>query len=288
MELFKKGSLTARLDTESAQFDHSDSKTIKVLTVKTTGMGAYQKDVGYPKGSITTTWTPFELNQDRGVQFMLDNVDNDEVLALTIGRAAQEFTDFHMIPELDAYRFMQYAKGAGKIVNGGLYGIDDPPGGSGGKILLMNIDRAATYMNEMNVPETGRILYVNQDLELTLRAALSRVWSNDFAVNTKIESYNGLQIVYVPSKRFNTLIKLNTGANNEWGYDVDDDSKEINFMLMYPRAVIQASKTAKAKFFTVEENQTADSALFQFRIFHDAFVIPELKDGVYVDVRDDS
>jgi len=183
---------------------------------------------------------------------------------------------------------MQYAKGAGKIVNGGLYGIEDPPSGSNGFSLLMNIDKAATYMNGLNVPETGRILYVNQDLELTLRSALNRMWSNDFAVNTKIESYNGLQIVYVPSKRFNTLIKLNSGASNQWGYTVDDDSKEINFMLMYPRAVIQANKTAKAKFFTADENQTADSALFQFRIFHDAFVIDELKDGVYVDVRDDS
>jgi len=285
LELFKRGSLTARLDTESMQYDHADAKTVKVLTVSTTGLGNYVKDQGYPQGAITTAWVPFELNQDRGAKFLLDRIDDDEVLGLTIGRAAQEFTDFQMVPELDAYRFSKYHSGAGKVVEATYNELTPDTNLGSFARLLMDIDQAATYMNGLDVPEQGRILFVNQNLEITLRGAVNRVWGSDFAVNTRIETYNGLQIVYVPNKRFQTLIELNSGENNQWGYKIDPASQDINFILMYPRAVIQASKTAKGKFINADENPNVDSHQFAFRIFHDAFVIEKLKDGVYASIK---
>ncbi|MCL2174577.1 MAG: hypothetical protein FWB73_00900 [Treponema sp.] len=271
LELFKKGSLTARLDSESMQYDNSDAKTVKVLTVETTGLGNYVKDQGYPQGAITTAWTPFELNQDRGAKFLLDRIDDDEVLGLTIGRAAQEFTDFQMVPELDAYRFAKYFDGAGKKLTANLNREN----------ILEAFDAAAVYLNSLDVPETSRILYVNQNLELATRAALNRVYANEGTINTRVTNYNGMEIIYVPNKRFQTLIELNSGANDQWGYKVDANSKSINFILMYTRAVVQASKTAKGKFISADENPNVDSHQFAFRIFHDAFVIDKLKDGVY-------
>jgi len=271
LELFKKGSLTARLDSESMQYDHSDAKTVKVLTVSTTGLGNYVKDQGYPQGAITTAWIPFELNQDRGAKFLLDRIDDDEVLGLTIGRAAQEFTDFQMVPELDAYRFAKYYDGAGKKVSADL----------NRETILEAFDQAAVHLNSLDVPESSRILYVNQNLELATRAALNRVYANEGTINTRVTNYNGMEIVYVPNKRFQTLIELNSGENNEWGYKIDPASKPINFILMYTRSVIQASKTAKGKFISADENPNVDSHQFAFRIFHDAYVIDKLKDGVY-------
>lgn len=271
LELFKKGSLTARLDSESMQYDNSDAKTVKVLTVSTTGLGNYVKDQGYPQGAITTAWIPFELNQDRGAKFLLDRIDDDEVLGLTIGRAAQEFTDFQMIPELDAYRFAKYYDGAGKKVSADL----------NRETILEAFDAAAVHLNSLDVPETSRILYVNQNLELATRAALNRVYANEGTINTRVTNYNGMEIVYVPNKRFQTLIELNSGANDQWGYKIDPASKSINFILMYTRAVVQASKTAKGKFISADENPNVDSHQFAFRIFHDAFVIDKIKDGVY-------
>jgi len=275
MELFNKGSLTARLDSQSAQFDHSDAKTIKVLSVSTTGLGNYEKDVGYPQGAITTSWTPFELAIDRGAKFLLDRIDDDEVLGLTIGRAAQEFTDFNMIPELDAFRFAKYYTGAGKQVSETLHSEN----------ILQAFDTAAVHLNSLDVPDASRILYVNQNLELAVRSALSRVYANEGVINTKITSYNGMEIVYVPSKRFQSLIELNTGENDQWGYKADANSRNINFILMYTRSVIQAAKTAKGKFVSADDNPNVDSHTFAFRIFHDAYVIEKLKDGVYASIE---
>jgi len=277
LELFKRGSLTARLDSESMQYDNTDGKTVKVLTVKTTGLGNYEKDSGYPQGAITAEWIPLELTVDRGAKFLLDRIDDDEVLGLTIGKAAQVFTDYEMIPELDAYRFAKYFDGAGKQETETL---------SGGAELLTAIDTAATYMNNLDVPQEGRILYVNQDLESLMRAGLNRQWSNDSAINTQIKSYNGLEILYVPKKRFKTLIELNSGEDNQWGFTTPAGAVDINFILMQPKSVVQASKTARGKFITADENQRVDSNEFQFRVYHDAFVIERLKDGVYASVRE--
>jgi hypothetical protein len=233
--------------------------------------------VGFPQGSIKTTWIPFELNVDRGVKFLLDRIDNDEVLGLEMGRAAQNFTDYQMIPELDAYRFAKYSEGAGKketkLFNG--TGAD----------LLNSIDEAATYMNGLDVPETGRILYVNQDLEIKFRSGVSRMWDNNNVINTRIESYNGLTVLFVPKKRFKTLIELNSGENNEFGFTTPEGAQDINFMIIYPQSVIQASKTAKGKFISADENQRVDSNEFQFRVYHDSYVIDKVKDGVYVSVK---
>jgi hypothetical protein len=285
LELFKRGSLTARLDSESMQYDNTDAKTVKVLTVKTTGLGNYEKDTGYPQGAITAEWVPLELTVDRGAKFLLDRVDDDEILGLTIGKAAQVFTDYEMIPEIDSYRFSRYFEGAGKVIEEPAFKpFGNADSGTGGG-LLYAIDAAATYMNNLDVPEAGRILYVNQDLELVLRNGLTRYWQNDFAINTRVDSYNGLQIVYVPSKRFKTMIELLPGENDRWGYTTPAEARDINFMLIYPKSVIQASKTARGKFISADENQKVDSHEFQFRIFHDAFVIEKLKDGVFCNVR---
>jgi hypothetical protein len=277
LELFNKGSLTARLDSASFQYDNTDAKIVKVLTVDTTGMGTYDRDTGYPKGSITATWIPFELNCDRGAKFLLDRIDDDEVLGLTIGAAAKNFTERHMIPELDAYRLSKYADGAGKQEDDTL----------SAETILDAIDRAAVYLNEKNVPDTGRILYVNQSLELHLRKALSRQWSNDAVINTRVTNYNGMEILYVPSSRFYSEVTLNSGAGDQWGYAKADAAVGVNFLLLYPQSVIQASKTARGKFITADDNPNLDSHEFHFRIFHDAKVIEPLKDGVYAHMAED-
>ena len=277
LELFKRGSLTARLDSESMKYDNTDARIVKLLTVETTGLGNYEKDVGYPQGAITAQWIPFELAVDRGAKFLLDRIDDDEVLGLTIGRAAQVFTDFEMIPELDAYRFAKYFDGAGRKVTETY---------STGTTLLTAIDAAATHMNNLDVPQEGRLLFVNQNLESLMRAALGRYWSNDYAINTQIKSYNELDLTFIPQKRFKTLIELNSGEDNHWGFTTPAGAKDINFIIIQPKCVVQASKTARGKFISADENQRVDSNEFQFRIYHDAFVIDRLKDGVYASAKE--
>ena len=53
-------------------------------------------------------------------------------------------------------------------------------------------------------------------------------------------------------------------------------------MMVYPPALVQAKKFMLPKVFRPEENQKMDAWLFQFRLYHDAFVYENKAKGVYV------
>ena len=90
-----------------------------------------------------------------------------------------------------------------------------------------------------------------------------------------------MPIIYVPKSRFYTKIQLNDGSSN-WGYTKAGDGKSINFMIVYPGAVLQFKKFALPKIFTPDENQEKDAWKFQFRLYHDAFVYENKAKGIYL------
>jgi hypothetical protein len=49
--------------------------------------------------------------------------------------------------------------------------------------------------------------------------------------------------------------------------------------------VLQATKLAAMKVFWPEENQTADAWLFQYRLYHDAFVYDNKVKGIYSHIK---
>lgn len=59
-------------------------------------------------------------------------------------------------------------------------------------------------------------------------------------------------------------------------------ASDINFMIIYPNAVLQAKKFALPKIFSPDVNQDKDAWKFQFRLYHDAFVYENKVKGVYL------
>ena len=272
MELYKKDSLTADIDTKAVQFDMTDANIVKILEMQTQGMGNYVRDTGYPTAAVNSVWRPYTLSQDRGIRFTLDRADSEETLGMQIGNIADNFTRMYMKPELDSYRFSKYAVNpkATEILNNN---------------IMDAIDTAAVYLNDKEVPDGERILFVNQNLELAMRKALPRQWGNEGEINTQVLKYNGMEVRFVPSSRFNTEVTLNPGTSNSFGYT--PGGVPINFILLDPKAVWQVTRFANAKFVTADENQNMDSHLFMFRIVHDCGILNNKTDGVYCSILDD-
>jgi hypothetical protein len=180
-----------------------------------------------------------------------------------------------MIPEVDSYRFSKFAGAAGTKITATLTKDN----------ILEAFDLAAVTMNNAEVPDDGsRLLFVNQALELEVRKALVRGgFTNEGAINTRIMSYNGMNLVFVPSNRFNTAITLNDGTGDVWGYTPGGDS--INFLLIDPKAVWVVTRAASGKFITAAENQKRDSNEFMFRICHDAGAINTREIGIYANTE---
>lgn len=270
--IYKSESVTEGMDAATL-LDFTGVNEVKVLKVTTTGLGDYSRENGYPKGDVTASWETMKLTEERGKEFSIDRMDNEETLGLAFGTVTGNFMREHVVPELDAFRFARYASAEG--ISKAQAAVLDK------NTILEAIDEAVRQMDEDEVPAQGRRLYINSDLKPILNSALNRLWGSDSTVNTVLSGYNDMPIIYVPKSRFYTKIQLNDGTSN-WGYTKAEDGKSINFMIVYPGAVLQVKKFALPKIFTPDENQEKDAWKFQFRLYHDAFVYENKAKGIYL------
>ena len=270
--IYKNGSVTAGMDAATKP-DFSGVNEVKVLKVSTTGLGDYSRATGYPKGDVTAAWETMKLTEERGKEITVDRMDDEETLGLVFGTVTGEFMRLHVIPELDAYRFAKYARAPG-FSTAAAAKLDKDT-------IIPAFDEAARQMDEDEVPQEGRVLYISSDLKPVLNSALTRMYGSDAAVNTTLNGYNGMTIKYVPKTRFYTGITLNDGSTN-WGYGKASSASDINFMVVYPPAILQVEKLALPKIFTPDENQDKDEWKFQFRLYHDAFVYENKAKGIYL------
>ena len=263
-EIYKNASLTAVLDA-TAQVDFTGTNTVKIMKINTTALGDYSKENGYPDGDVTVTWEALQLMNDRAKGFSIDRMDNEETLGQAFGGAMGNFMSAHVAPETDAYRFSAYAKRAGGKASGDL---------ADGEAVIKAVRAAITAMDEAEVPLEDRILFITptmfglvQDLDTTKsKEVFKRVSA----------------VVEVPQTRFNSDITLNSGADS-WGYAAS--GKDINFMVVSKSAIVQAKKFALPKIFDPDTNQEKDAWKFQFRLYHDAFVLDNKVNGIYVHTK---
>lgn len=270
--VYKNASVTAGMDAATRP-DFSGVNEVKVLKVSTTGLGDYSRANGYPKGDVTAAWETLKLTEERGKEITVDRMDDEETLGMVFGTVTGEFMRLHVVPELDAYRFAKYASAAGISTVDAVALTKDT--------IIPAFDEAVRQMDEDEVPQEGRVLYISSDLKPILNSALTRMYGSDAAVNTILNGYNGMAIKYVPKTRFYTGITLNDGSSN-WGYTKASGASDINFMVVYPPAILQVEKFALPKIFTPDENQDKDEWKFQFRLYHDAFVYENKAKGIYL------
>ncbi len=274
--IYKQKSVSALMDS-ATQADFTGANEIKVLKVVTSGLGDYSREDGYPTGDVTVSWETMTLTKERGKEISIDRMDNEEALGQAFGTVVNQFMSEYVVPELDAYRFAAYANKAGVSTATPVKLTEDT--------IMDAIDEASRKMDEDEVPEEGRLLFVSSDLKKTLGSAITRQWGSDTDVNNILAGYNGMKVIYVPKSRFYTKIKLGVGEA-DWGFGKADDAANINFMMVYPQSVLQVEKFALPKIFTPDENQQKDAWKFQYRMYHDAFVYDNKAKGVYVHTSD--
>ena len=272
-EVYKKQSITEGMDA-ATRADFSGTNEVKVLKIGTTGLGDYSREDGYPKGDVTASWETLQLTEERGKELSIDRMDDEETLGMVFGNLVNSFVRDHVAPELDAFRFAKYA---------GATGINTTAAAVLTKADILDaIDEAVRQLNADEVPEEGRVLYINSDLQPILNTALTRQWGSDSTVNTRLAGYNGLPIVYVNPSRFYTGITLKDGSADQWGFAPAEGATQINFMIIYREAILQVKKFALPKIFDPDVNQEKDAWKFQFRLYHDAFVYDNKAKGIYL------
>lgn len=269
-EVYKNASLTDALESQEVKFDNS--KTVKILKLQVPELGDYSRNSGFMIGDITAEWEAWTLNEDRGREFSVDAMDNEETLDMTFGKASSEFIRTKVVPEIDMYRFAKICQTANV---GGTYGSL-----STGSDVEAAIATAETALRNAEVPMEGLILYISPANYSKLKQTFAtRFTSKQDQLNRNFEEFDGMKVVVVPQSRFVTKLKKDGTTK---AYSKADDGKDLNFLIVHPSAVEAVAKHAKLRTWTPDENQDADAYKFQYRIYHDLFVYANKTAGVYV------
>lgn len=274
-EIYKRESLTARLDALTKPVNFAGANVVKVFKTDPIGLGTYSRVSGYPAGQVVGTWETLQLATERGRAFVIDRMDDEETLGMAFGTLASEFIRTEVAPELDAYRFSKYASTAS--INAAT------PATLTADTIIGALDAAKLELDKDEVPAEGRILYISDACLNMLEGKVSRFLANENNVDKRVMRYSGMDVVMVPQTRFYRGVTLNAGATvDAGGYaKTENTGKDINFMIIHPSAVLQVVKHDALKVFTPEENQTSDGWLIQYRIYHDAFVYDNKVNGIY-------
>ena len=274
-EIYKAGAKSSILDTAAERVRWDGAKKAYLFNTEMVGLAGYGRNTGFVPGDVNTGWEDYEITQDRGRSFMVDAMDNDETLGMAFGTLAGEFERTQVIPELDAYRFAKYA-GAAAVAQ---VKTETPTAAT----ILGLIDDATAALDDAEVPYEGRILFVNPTTYKFIKGGVTRmVMNREDDVNYNVEMFNDMQVITVPSGRFNTAVTINnsTTSAGAGGYTASGDA--INYMIVHPSAVLQVVKHQIPRIFSPEVNQEADAWKFDYRVYHDCWVKDQKTNGIYV------
>ena len=268
-EVYKEASLTADLESDPTLAQAgANTNEIVIPKLSMDGLGDYDRNSGYTKGDVSLTWETVKFNYERGRMFTVDVMDNEETQNVAFGRLAGEFIRTKVAPEGDAFRFATFA---------GTEGISKASGElADGVAVLAALTAGMSKMDEDEVPQEGRYLYITPTLKRLVEAVDTNKSREVLASFTKI--------VTVPQTRFYTAIDLKTGKDGEaaGGYAKAVAGKDINFMIVHKPAVLQFTKHAVPKIIPPEQNQDADAYKYGYRNYGLCDVYENKTAGIYL------
>lgn len=279
-DVYKQAAKTSVLDGDSTLVQMgANANEIVVPKISMDGLADYSRNSGYVDGDVTLTNETVKFNYDRGRAFSVDAMDNEETAGVAFGKLASEFIRTKVVPEMDAFRFAQYAgtTGISKVAAGATL--------ADGAAVISALRAATTKMDEDEVPMENRILFITPTLD-------GLVQDMDTTKSREVMS-RFAQKVLVPQTRFYTAIDLydgktdtsgTTGGVNEkvGGYAKASSGKDINFMVIHKPALLQYTKHTVTKVIAPAENQTADAYKFPYRAYGLADVYENKAAGIYL------
>ena len=298
--VFASESLTKDLEGAEKYVDlnFKEAGYVKIMSIAMDGLSDYYRaqgaltgnnysnlphNSGYRIGDVEATWEVFSLRYDRGKQFKIDAMDDEEMAGQIIANVLGEFLRTQVVPEVDAVRFSTLASKASATL-GNLVNKTIAP-----NTIISEFNSAFKWFAEHEVPAQDQIIYVNPSVmemirntdELVKHLTQAEYKSGD--VTFAFERYEGRKIIEVPSNRFFTDVQC--GEN---GFYAGANSKQINYLICSKKAVVPVVKHEKSKIFGPEVVQDYDGYKINFRMYHDTLVPRNKLAGVYVSVGENA
>jgi len=258
------------------------TNTVQILKLALDGLGNYSREDGYAPGAIYAYWETHHLVYDRGRKFILDKMDNEETLGLTLGALMKEFHRTKVGPEIDAFRFAKLASKAGLKANGATLSASTASGA---------IDDAIAEMKEAEVPLEGGYLFITPTVKKYVSQSANYVKNINGALKqgrtADFDTYEGLKVIEVPQSRFYTAITLYDGVSTgetDGGYAKDPTTgKDINFMIVANNTALPVVKHNPGNLVDgSKDSGDYDAYVMKYRLYHNIFVPDNKVKGIYL------
>ena len=254
-----------------------DGNTIKIPILSTTGRTDGDRDtIETAKRNFDNTWETKVLGNHRQWSTLVHPMDIDETNQVaSIQNITKVFNEEQKFPEMDAYLVSKlYADwtGIGKV--GDTTALTEAN-------ILSVFDTWMADMDEANVPQSGRILYLTPATRKILKNAadLARtIMSGDENVRRTIKALDDVQIESVPSALMKTVYDFTAGWKAGTG------AKQINMLLVHPSAVITPEKYAFAQLDAPSAGSNGKYVYFE-ESYDDTFLLEKRKDAIKFNVE---
>ena len=241
----------------NTDFDWVGVQTVKVYSLQTAALGNYTRSGSSRYGTpaeIQDTVQEMTLSQDKAFTFTIDR--GNEVDSMNVrgaGAALDRQIREVVVPYTDTYRLGVLAANAG--------GSDDTPATSANAYELFLAGQE--FMGNNSVPAGGRVAFMTFAYYNLLKLDPSFTQSGDMGeislVRGVMGGVDGVPLIPVPSSRL---------------------PADTQFILVHPMA---ATSPVKLSEFFIHENPPGISGnLVEGRLYFDAFVLNNKKNGIYV------
>lgn len=259
-----------------------NAQTIKLPRITVSGYKDHNREnLAFNTGSISNDWEPKKLTFDRDIEFAIDPMDIDETnLVIEMANIQNVFETEQAIPEKDSYRFSKLYAEAQTYASAGA--VIDSTALTEATILGW-FDEQMSVMDDLSVPQEGRVLYVTAAMQRLLKNAegITRTMTvgSSGVIDRRVHGLDDVVIKTVPSARFRTKYDFTSGCVPA------ADAQQINMILIHPSCVISRDKYAYMKLFTPgSDSRTADKYLYQNRYFTDTFLIERKACAIAINV----
>lgn len=283
MQKYTRELLTSDLTTQNVTF--LNANTIKIPFLAVGGYKNHSRAGGFNAQDVTKKDMVKTLAFDRDVELFVDSMDVDESnQTVSAANVTNVFITEHAIPETDAYRISKLY--ADFVASG-----EDNPAGVPDKTVITKdnvlqiFDQYMTAMDDEEVPQDGRILYVTpavSDLIKNATGVSRNIQSGnaaDTAINRAINALDNVKIVKMPSGRMKTAYDFSDG------FKPGVSAKQINMVLVHPRSVIACDKHSYIRLWPEGTHTKGDGWLYQNRKYGDLFVLDNRKNGIKINVE---
>ncbi len=256
------------------------AKTVKVPNIALQGLGDYDRETGFIKGTISINNQAFTLQQDRARSFMIDREDLDETgIASLAGEVMGEFIRTRVVPETEAYTISKLASLSNEYGNISYYDGQDVT-----EVFETLRDEVVNKVgfDEELVCFVDSYAWKHLRLDDSFARLLNVSYSGEGEVKTEIHQIDNVTIIPMLPSRMKTAYEFYDGESNVAGGFAPMQNANSVLMLMMPkRAVSLVKKSEKIRVFTPDQNLSADAYKFDYRIYYDVFVKETFASTVY-------